>query len=159
QRDSKSNALAPNLAVTYSPSWRGEPAAPLGIDRGFPQLRRNQRVVEAIEFWYFYEANPEGLGTTLGEILADFQLLAIPFFEWSRHQLLEYKLIQAALKAAEAIPLEARIGLPESLATVGYIVAKCEHPAFLAVRERIRSAWTDDIPKEQRRWTNRLAYD
>jgi hypothetical protein len=159
QRDSKSNALAPNLAVTYSPSWRGEPAAPLGIDRGFPQLRRNQPLVEAIEYWYFYEPNPEGLDATLERILADFQLLAIPFFERARKQLLEDKLLQAALKAAEDFPAETRIGLTESLADVGYIVAKCEHPVFLAVRDRIRSAWSNDIPKHHRRWTSRLAYD
>src|SRR5438128_1716540 len=114
QRDSKSNGLAPNLAVTYSPFWRGEPAKPLGIDRGFPQLRRHERLVEAIGYWYFYQPSSEGLNVTLERILADFQQLAIPFFEVARNQLLGDKLLQAALRAAETVSAEQRIGLPES---------------------------------------------
>lgn len=159
QRDSKSNALAPNLAVTYSPVWRGEPAVPLGVDRGFPQLRQNKRLVEPVDYWYFYQPNSEGLNATLEQILADFHLLAIPFFAQGQVDLLADQLLQTALREAAEIPAESRRGLQESLAAVGYIVAKCEHPAYLAVRDRIRSAWTDGIPKERRQWTNRLAYD
>jgi hypothetical protein len=85
------------------------------------------------------------LNATLERILADSQQLAVPFFEWARKQLLGDKLLQAALRAAECIPAESRIGLPESLAAVGHVVARCEHPAFLAVRDRIRTAWTDGI--------------
>jgi hypothetical protein len=132
---------------------------PLGIDRGFPQLRRNERLVEAIEYWYFYQPTSAGLNDTLERILADFQLLAVPFFGWARKELLGHKLLQPALSAAEAIPAESRIGLPESLEAVGHVVARCEHPAFLAVRDRIRAAWTKDVPKDQRRSTSRLAYD
>lgn len=159
QRDSKSNAIAPNLAVTYSPVWRGEPANPLGVDRGFPQLRQNKRLVKAIDYWYFYQSKSEGLNGTLEQILADFHLLAIPFFAWAQAELLADQLLQTALREAAAIPAESRSGLQESLAAVGYVVAKCEHPAFLAVRDRIRSVWSDQISKERRRWTNRLAYD
>lgn len=159
QRDSNSNGLAPNLAVTYSPLWQGEPAVPLGIDRGFPQLRQNERLVQAIDYWYFYQPSTEGLDATLERILADYRLLAIPFFAQARAELLADKLLQTALREAAAIPPELRTGLPESLAAVGYVVAKCEHPAFLALRNRIRAAWTDDIPRDRRRWTNRIAYD
>lgn len=159
QRDSISNGLAPHLAVTYSSYWQGESASPLGINRGFPQLRRNEQLVEAIENWYFYRPHLEGLNSTLQTILADFQQLGIPFFESARKQLLGDKMLQAALRAAEAVTAEQRIGLPESLAEVGHFVARCKHPAFLVVRDRIRAAWTDDIPKEQRQWTSRLAYD
>lgn len=159
QRDSKSHGLAPNLAVTYSPFWRGEPAVPLGIDRGFPQLRQKNRVVPAMDYWYFYDPTPAGLLSTLQTILADFHALAVPFFAQTEAELLGNKLLQTALREASAIPPESRVGLPEALAGVGYIVAKCEHPAFLALRDRIRAAWTDDVSKEQRQWTNRLAYD
>lgn len=159
QRDSKSNGLAPNLAVTYSPVWRGEPAVPLGIDRGFPQLRQKNRMVPAMDYWYFYDPTPTGLLVTLQVILTDFYSLGVPFFAQAQTELLGDRLLQTALREAAAIPIEARVGLAEALAGVGHIVAKCEHPAFLAVRDRIREAWTDDISKEQRRWTSRLAYD
>jgi hypothetical protein len=159
QRDSKSNGLAPNLAVTYSSLWRGEPAVPLGIDRGFPQLRQKRQMVPAMDYWYFYEPTPAGLLSTLQVILADYHSLAIPFFAEAETELLGNKLLQTALREASTIPSEARIGLAEALAKAGYVVAKCEHPAFLALRDRIRAAWTNDVSKEQRRWTSRLAYD
>jgi len=159
QRDSKSNGLAPNLAVTYSPFWRGEPAVPLGIDRGFPELRQNNRLVQAIDHWYFYQPTVEGLNATLEQILADYHLLAIPFFARAHTELLDDRVLQIALHEAATIPAESRIGLPESLAAVGHVVAKCDHPAFLALRDRIRAACTDDIPEEQKKWVNRLAYD
>jgi hypothetical protein len=159
QRDSKSNGLAPNLAVTYSPVWQGEPAVPLGIDRGFPQLRQNCRLVEAIEYWYFYQPTPDGLMATLETILADYHSLALPFFAQAQADLLADELLQTALREAASIPAELRIGLPEALAAVKYVVAKCDHPAFLALRDRIRRAWTEDMPKERKQWTNRLAYD
>ena len=158
QRDSKSNGLAPNLAVTYSPVWRGEPAAPLGIDRGFPQLRQNSRLVEAIDYWYFHERTGNGLISAAKNILADFPhlhcrfLLALKPNYWptSCFKLRAWR---------EPIPAESRIGLPESLAAVRHVIAKCDHPAFLKLKDRIQAAWTEDVPKERRRWTNRLAYD
>ena len=157
QRDSKSHGLAPNLAVTYSRVWRGEPAVPLGIDRGFPQLRKKSRIVPAMDYWYFYDPTPAGLIFTLQAILADFHAIAVPFFAQAEADLLGDKLLQTALHEASAIPFEAHAGLVESLARVG--LAKCEQPAFLALRDRIRAAWTNDVSKEQRRWTSRLAYD
>jgi hypothetical protein len=159
QRDTKSNGLAPNLAVTYSPVWCGEPAAPLGIDRGFPQLRQKKLMVQAMDYWYFYDPTPAGLLCTLEVILADFQTLAVAFLAEAEDELLGDKLLQIALREASAIPLEARVGLAEALAKVGNVVSKCEHPAFIALRDRIRASWGDDVSKEKRRWTSRLAYE
>ena len=93
-------------------------------------------------------------------ILADFHALAVPFFAQAETELLGDKLLSNRHpRSISTTFLKARAGLAKSVARVGYVVAKCEHPAFLGLRDRIRAAWTSDISKEQRRWTNRLAYD
>jgi hypothetical protein len=159
QRDSKSNGLAPNLAITYNPFWRGEPAKPLGLDAGFPQLRQKNRIVSAIDYWYFYEPTPIGLEMILDSILKDYHQYAVPFFSDAEKVILADKLLQTALREASKIPAERRLGLPEALASVNFVVARCNHPAFITLRDRIRDAWTSDVSKESKRWTSRLAYD
>ena len=159
QRDSKANGLAPNLAVTYCPSWRGEPAFPLGLDAVFAELRQNSRNVQIIESWYFYEPTVEGLNATLEQILADYHQLAVPFFARAQRELLDDRLLQTALREAATIPAESRTGLRESIESAGYLLANCNHPAFLALKDRIRAACTPDIPEEQRMRIAKLAYD
>jgi hypothetical protein len=60
QRDSASRGLAVGIAATYSPVWRGEPAAPLGVDTALVELRLGSRMVDAMKYWTFYEPTPEG---------------------------------------------------------------------------------------------------
>jgi len=116
-------------------------------------------LVQAIDDWYFYEPTVDGLNATLEKILADYYQLAIPFFARAQKELLDDQLLQTALREAAAISVESRSGLAESLASAGYLLAKCDHPAFLALKDRIRAACTPDIPEARRRWINRLAYD
>ena len=107
QRDFKSHGMAPNLAVTYSPVWRGESAVPLGIDRGFPNFARRNKWFRRSDYWYLYDPTPAGLlSDALQMILADFHALAVPFFGQAETELLGDKLLQTALREASAIPFE-----------------------------------------------------
>ena len=81
---------------------------PLGIDRGFPQLRQKNRIVPAIDYWCFYNPTPAGLLSTLQVILADFHALALPFFAEAETELLGNKLLQTALREASAVPIKAQ---------------------------------------------------
>jgi hypothetical protein len=159
QRDSASCGLAVEIAATYSPVWRGEPAVPLGVDTALVNLRLGTRMVDAMKYWTFYEPTPEGLRHTLGEIHREFMQLAPPFFKQAERQLLSSRLLQVALAEARCVPVQERVGLADALAAVKHRVRNLEHPAFLRVRDVIRAAWTPDVSKDERQWTNRLAYD
>lgn len=159
QRDSASCGLAVQIAATYNPFWRGEPAVPLGVDTALVNLRLGSRLVDAIRYWEFYDPTPEGLSLTLSKIHSEFVQLAPFFFQKSEKQLLSSRLLQVALSEARSVAAAGRVGLEEALMAVKHQVGKVEHPAFLRVRDVIRAAWTEGIPKEERQWTSRLAYD
>jgi hypothetical protein len=159
QRDSASCGLAIEIAATYNPVWRGEPAMPLGLDTALVNLRLGARVVDAMKYWTFYEPTPEGLRHTLSEMHREFMRLAPPFFEQAERRLLSSRLLQVALAEARCVPVQERVGLPEALAAVKSRAGDLEHPAFLRVRGIIRAAWTPDVSEDERQWTSRLAYD
>jgi hypothetical protein len=159
QRDSASHGLAVQLAATYNPRWRGEPAYPIGFDTGLANLKHHSQVIEAIKHWEFYEPTLTGLQRTLSEIHRQFQDLAPAFFKESENQLLSNSLLQIALTESKGISVEERSELQRALEAVKFRLARLEHPIFLRLRERLREAWTPDIPKEQRQATNRIAYD
>lgn len=159
QRDSPSHGLAVQIAATYSPQWRGEPAYPVGIDSGLANLKLRSRTIEAMQYWEFYEPTPDGLRRTLTTIHQQFTQLAPAFFEQAERRLLSSRLLQLALSEARRISPEERAGLPEALEAVKCRLDHLEHPVFLRLRDRLRAAWTPDVPKEERQATSRLAYD
>jgi hypothetical protein len=155
QRDPPSNGLAIELAVTYNPNWRGEPAAPLGLSTGLANLRLKSRMIEAIQHWFFYEPSVEGLLKTLQEAHTQFDQFSPKFFEEAEGSLMSRRLLQLALAGARSVPAARLLGLGEAK---GRLV-RMNHPAYLSLRDELREAWTPDIPREDRTWTNRLAYD
>ena len=159
QRDSPSHGLAVQVAATYSSHWRGEPAYPLGIDTGLANLRLRNDCIDAMQHWHFYEATFPGLRRTLAEIHRQFVELAPPFFSRAEQQLLSRRLLQLALVESRRISAEERVGLQAALDAVQCRVGRLEHPAFVRLRDRLRAAWSPDIPKEERQGTSRLAYD
>jgi hypothetical protein len=159
QRDSASHGLSVQLAATYNPRWRGEPAYPIGFDTGLANLKHRNHVIEAIKHWESYEPTLTGLQRTLAEIHRQFQDLVPAFFKESENQLLSNSLLQIALTESKRIPAEERSELQTALESVKFRLDRLEHPIFLRLRDRLRAAWTPDIPKEQRQATNRIAYD
>jgi hypothetical protein len=158
-RSSNPFGLYPNFAVTYNRHWGGEPASPLGRDAGIANLRLNSRTVPAGDQWITFDATAEGLNHALNSLYAIYQELAVPFFESSTNDLISSKLLQIALREAALTPPEAREGLEQCLSEAGHRVDRLDHPAFLRVRDILRSAWTPDVSKEERQWTSRLTYD
>jgi hypothetical protein len=159
QRDSKSNALSLNIGCTYNPAWEGETAEPLGRDAGLANLRLRSRAVEAIMHWHFYKPTCEGLVQTLDELKSQFEKLAPNFFQSSRKALLSNSLLQLALGKSSEYSLEELSGLQEGLKAVQYQVAEVTHPAYLDLRKTLEVTWTWRTSKEDRHWTNRIAYD
>ena len=159
QRDGASHGLAVQVAATYNAQWRGESAYPLGIDTGLTNLRLRTNALDLMQQWHFYEPTPTGLQRTLTEIHRQFVELVPPFFEQAERQLLSRRLLQLALVEARTIPPAERAGLREAIDAVECRVDRLEHPAFVRLRDRLRAAWSPDIPKEERQGTSRLAYD
>ena len=151
--------LYPNFAVTYNCHWGGEPASPLGRDAGIANLRLNSRTVPAVDQWITFDATAEGLNVALNSFYAIYAELALPFFESGTNDLISSKLLQLAVREAALTPAEARQGLEQCLREAGHRVDRLDHPAFLRLRDTLRSAWTPDVSKDERRWTSRLAYD
>jgi hypothetical protein len=159
QRDGPSHGLAVQVAATYNAHWRGEPAYPLGIDTGLTNLRLRTDTFDVMQHWHFYEPTPAGLQRALAEIHRQFVEFVPPFFEHAERELLSRCLLQLALVEARNIPSAERVGLREAIDAVQGRVDRLEHPAFVRLRDRLRAAWSPDIPKEERQGTSRLAYD
>ncbi len=158
-RSSKPHAIYPNFAVTYHGNWGGEPASPLGREAGIANLRLNSRTVPAADQWIAFEPTENGLAEALEAFYEIYHGLAIRFFESATAELTSSKLLQLAISEAAATPDEAREGLKQCLAEARHRVDRLDHPAFLRLRDILRSAWTPDVSKEERQWTNRLCYD
>jgi hypothetical protein len=158
QRDGPSRGLAIQIASTYSEHWRGEPAYPLGIDTGLANLRLRSKFIDAMHHWHFYEPTPAGLQQTLAEIHRQLVEFVPPFFAQSEEQLHSRRLLQLALVEARSITTAERVGLREAIDAVQCRFDRLEHPAFVRLRDILRSAWSPDIPKEERLSTSCLAY-
>jgi hypothetical protein len=159
QRDGPSHGLAVQVAATYSAYWRGEPAYPLGIDTGLANLRLRNEWIDAMQHWQFYAPTPAGLQRTLTEIHRNFVELVPSFFAQAEQRLLSRRMLQLALVEARSISAAERSGLREAIDAVQGRVDRLEHPAFVRLRDRLRAAWSPDIPKKERQGTSRLAYD
>jgi hypothetical protein len=159
QRDSRSNGLAVELAATYNPKWSGEPAIPLGVSAGLANLRLKNMMIEVMEHWNFYEPTPEGLRRTLEEIHRQFEALSPAFFKEAENKLQSSRLLQLALAESRNTASSELAGIQQALVTAKYKLADLEHPAYLRLRSRLQDAWTPEVPKDERRMSNRIACD
>jgi hypothetical protein len=159
QRDEISHGIAVQLSSTYNPYWKGEPAAPLGVDTGLSNLRLQTDTLDVIQHWHFYEPTLVDLQRVLTEIQRQLVEFASSFFEQAEQQLLSSHLLQLALVEVCNIPEEECIGLREAADAVQGRLTRLEHPAFVRLRDRLRAACPPDILKEERQYTSRLAYD
>jgi hypothetical protein len=156
QRDGPSCGLCIVVAATYSACWRGEPAYPLGIDTGLANLRLGSEAIDVMQHWHFYEPTPGGLDRTLTEIHRQFVKLVPPFYEQAEHRLLSRRILQLALAESRSISARERVGLEEAHKYQGG--DQIEHPAFVRLRDRLRTAWPQ-ISQEERDGTSLLAYE
>ncbi len=158
-RHSNPYGLYPFFALTYNKHWEGEPASPLGRDGGRANLIRDSRAVPAEEQWITFDPNQESLNEALNILFEEFKKFVEPFFEKAEKELLNSKLLQTALKEADSISMKELEGLEERLQHFGGVVSRLDHPAYLKVKQSLRNEWTEEVSKEERSWTSRLAYD
>jgi hypothetical protein len=159
QRDSPSHGLAVELAATYNPKWRGEPALPLGVSAGLANLRLKNMMIDVMEHWFFYEPTPDGLRRTLEEIHRQFTALSPAFFTEAENKLLTSRLLQLALAESRCITPSDLVGIQQALEAVRGKLADFEHPAYLGLKNKLQEAWTPDVPKAERKMSNRIACD
>jgi hypothetical protein len=159
QRDSPSNGLAVELAATYNPRWRGEPALALGVSAGLANLRLKSMTIEVLEHWFFYQPTPEGLRRTLEEIHRQFVSLSPEFFTAAENKLLSSCLLQLALAESRSTAPKDLAGIQQALEAANYMLADLDHPAYRRLRTKLQEAWTPEVPKAERQMSNRIACD
>ncbi|HVN41936.1 MAG TPA: hypothetical protein VMT50_04070 [Steroidobacteraceae bacterium] len=158
QRDGPSCGLATQLGVSYKPSWRGEPAKPMGLDTGLEHLRLGSRLVPIEEAWFHYEATREGLLETLEEIAQQLERYAPLFFDDAERRLRDNRLLQAALARAKSVPAEAKAGLEEACIAGGYRLDALTHPAYIQMRDYLQTLVTKATPEDEVGWLRSIAY-
>jgi hypothetical protein len=116
-------------------------------------------MIEAMENWFFYEPTPEGLRRTLDEIHRRFTALSPAFFTEAENKLLTSHLLQLALAESRSTAPSDLVGIQQALEAAKHKLSDFEHPAYLRLKSKLQNAWTADVPKAERKMSNRIACD